>query len=142
MSTDFNDFNRKLIADLRAHEGNATSGPFLGRPVLILTTTGAKSGELRENPLVFTRDGDRLVVIASKGGAPTHPAWYHNLLANPEVEVEVLGERFLATARATDEGDEYERLYQAQAAIMPAFTDYRARTDRKIPVVVLEKVSR
>ena len=141
MSNDFNEFNRNLIADLRANGGKPTSGPFLGRPVLILTTQGARSGEARENPLVYTRDGDRLVVIASKGGAPTHPAWYHNLRSNPEVVVEVLGDRFSARAESLDEGDEYERLYGAQAEVMPAFNEYRTKTDRKIPVVVLEKVA-
>ena len=79
--TTYSSFNEPLIADLRAHGGQATSGPFVGRPVLILTTVGAKSGQPRETPLAYTRDGDSYVVIASKGGAPTHPAWYHNLLA-------------------------------------------------------------
>src|SRR5450759_5685254 len=78
MSTSFQEFNRNLIKDLRTN-GKATSGPFEGRKVLILTTKGAKSGEVRENPLVYTRDGDHIVIVASKGGAPTHPAWYHNL---------------------------------------------------------------
>ena len=88
MSTTFQDFNRDLIKDLRAN-GKATSGPFFGRDVLILTTKGAKSGDVRDNPLVYTRDGDHLVIVASKGGAPTHPAWYHNLVKHPEVTVEV-----------------------------------------------------
>ena len=83
----FHDFNRNLIDDLRAHGGKATSGPFLGRDVLILTTKGAKSGEKRENPLVYTRRGDHYVIVASKGGAPTHPSWYHNLLEHPDVTV-------------------------------------------------------
>ena len=88
----FASFNEQLIEDLRAHRGAATSGPFVGRPVLILTTVGARSEQPRENPLVYTRDGERYVVIASKGGAPTHPSWYHNLVANPHVTLEVLGE--------------------------------------------------
>src|ERR1700736_2992338 len=95
----FASFNEQLIEDLRAHRGAATSGPFVGRPVLILTTVGARSEQPRENPLVYTRDGERYVVIASKGGAPTHPSWYHNLVANPHVTLEVLGERFPARAR-------------------------------------------
>jgi deazaflavin-dependent oxidoreductase (nitroreductase family) len=133
----YNDFNRSLIADLRANAGKATSGPFVGRPVLILTNTGAKSGEVRETPLAYTRDGDNYVVIASKGGAPTHPGWFHNLVANPDVKLEVLGETIPARARVA-EGDEHDRLYDAQARLMPAFADYQRRTSRKIPVIVLE----
>jgi deazaflavin-dependent oxidoreductase (nitroreductase family) len=132
------DFNQNLIEDLRAHGGRATSGPFLGRDVLILTTRGARTGEPRENPLAFSRDGDRLVVIASKGGAPTHPAWYHNLRAHPDVTVEVLGDRFEARATVAG-GDEYERLYAQHANLMPGFWDYRRKTSRKIPVIVLER---
>ena len=138
--SDYNAFNERLIADLRANSGKATSGPFLGRPVLILTTTGAKSGIKRETPVVYTRDGDRWVVIASKGGAPTHPSWYHNLVANPTVTVEVDGERFEARARVT-EGDEHDRLYAAMAAKMPAFADYQLKTTRKIPAIVLERAA-
>ena len=137
MSTTYSDFNTNLIADLRANQGQATSGPFRGGTVLILTTTGAKTGETRENPLAYTRTGDNYVVIASKGGAPTHPAWFHNLLANPEVRVEVLGETIPVRARVA-EGEEHQRLYDAQAAVMPGFADYQRKTTRKIPVVVLE----
>ena len=135
----FQSFNQGLIADLRANGGKATSGPFVGRQVLILTTRGAQSGETRENPLAYSRLGDDYVIIASKGGAPTHPAWYHNLRAHPEVKVEVLGETFKARARvATDE--EYEDLYSAHAEQMPAFNEYRQKTSRKIPVIVLERI--
>ncbi len=134
----YSDFNRALVADLRANGGQATSGPFQGRAILILTTLGARSGEARENPLVFTRDGDEVFVIASKGGAPKHPGWYHNLLANPIVTVEVEGERYQAWARVT-EGEERDRLYAKQADKMPAFWDYQERTERRIPVVVLER---
>src|SRR5438552_7382863 len=84
MSSSFLDFNRNLIKDLRANGGKATSGPFKGRDVLILTTRGAKSASERENPLVYTRDGDHYVVVASKGGAPMHPSWFHNLVKHPE----------------------------------------------------------
>jgi len=87
-----------LIADFRAHGGAVTSGPFAGRPVLLLTTTGAQSGQPRLAPLVYSRDGEHYVVVASKGGAPTHPAWYHNLLAHPIVTVEVGAEKFEARA--------------------------------------------
>ena len=137
MSTTYADFNKNLIADLRANQGQATSGPFQGGSVLILTTTGAKSGETRENPLAYTRTGDNYVVIASKGGAPTHPAWFHNLVANPEAKLEVLGETIPVHARVA-EGDEHRSLYDAQAAVMPGFAEYQKKTTRKIPVVVLE----
>jgi deazaflavin-dependent oxidoreductase (nitroreductase family) len=137
VSTTFEDFNKNLIADLRANAGQATSGPFRGGSVLILTTTGAKSGETRENPLAYTRGGDNYVVIASKGGAPTNPAWFHNLVANPDAKIEVLGEMIPVHARVA-EGEEHQRLYDAQAKVMPGFAEYQTRTTRKIPVVVLE----
>jgi deazaflavin-dependent oxidoreductase (nitroreductase family) len=132
------DFNKNLIADLRAN-GKATSGPFLGKEVLILTTKGAKSGETRENPLVYTRDGDNIVIVASKGGAPTDPSWYHNLQKHPDVTVEAKGEKFKAKAHVMD-GEEYERLYLQHANINPGFHEYRTKTTRKIPVIVLEKL--
>ena len=137
MST-WGDFNNNLVEDLRAHHGKATSGPFVGRDVLILTTRGARSGETRVTPLVYSRDGDHYVIIASKGGAPTHPSWFHNLSAHPQVTIEVGDEKFPAHARVMD-GDEYERLYEQHASINPNFHDYRQRTTRKIPVVVLER---
>jgi deazaflavin-dependent oxidoreductase (nitroreductase family) len=136
----FADFNQQLIQDLRAHGGEATTGPFVGRPVLILTTRGSKSGQPRENPLVYTRDGDRYVVIASKGGAPSNPGWYHNLVSTPHVTLEILGEKFPARARVAD-GEEHDRLYRNQAELMPAFADYQRKTSRKIPVVVLEQTN-
>jgi deazaflavin-dependent oxidoreductase (nitroreductase family) len=136
----FADFNQQLIKDLRAHGGEATTGPFVGRPVLILTTRGSKSGQPRENPLVYTRDGDRYVVIASKGGAPSNPGWYHNLVSTPHVTLEILGEKFPARARVAD-GEEHDRLYRNQAELMPAFADYQRKTSRKIPVVVLEQTN-
>ena len=136
----FADFNQQLIQDLRAHGGEATTGPFVGRPVLILTTRGSRSGQPRANPLVYTRDGDRYVVIASKGGAPTNPGWYHNLVSTPDVTLEILGEKFPARARVAD-GEEYDRLYRNQAELMPAFADYQRKTSRKIPVVVLEQTN-
>lgn len=139
MSSSFRDFNRNLIKDLRAHGGKATSGPFLGRDVLILTTKGARSGQARENPLAFSRDDGRYVVVASKGGAPTNPNWYHNLRTHAIVTVEVLGDKFDARARVIDSED-YERLYQNHARRMPAFNEYRQRTSRKIPVIVLERL--
>jgi deazaflavin-dependent oxidoreductase (nitroreductase family) len=137
MSNSFQDFNRSLIQDLRSNQGQATSGPFKGGDLLILTTKGAKTGEARENPLVYTRDGERLVIIASKGGAPTHPSWFHNLVTDPEVIVEAGGDRFKARA-IVPQGDEYERLYSQMADIYPNFYEYRQKTSRQIPVVVLE----
>lgn len=136
---DPNDFNAQLIEEYRATEGNVT-GVFAGRPLMLLTTTGAKSGQPRTAPLVYTTDGDAFVIIASKGGAPANPDWYHNLRANPLVTVELGAERFDAQARVA-EGDERQRLYDAQAALMPAFADYQRKTEREIPVVVLERLS-
>ena len=132
------DFNAALIADLRANKGQPSSGPFVGRPVLILGTTGAKSGEHRESPLVYSRDGDAYVIIASKGGAPTHPAWYFNIVADPRVTVEVAGERFHTKARLVGE-PERRRLYDQHAAINPSFAEYETKTSRVIPVIVLER---
>jgi deazaflavin-dependent oxidoreductase (nitroreductase family) len=139
MSSSYAGFNRLLIDDLRANGGRPSGGPFKGRDVLILTTKGAKSGETREAPLVYTRDGDRLVIVASKGGGPTNPAWFHNLRKHPEVIVERLGDKFMARAHIVD-GDEYERLYKNHADINPTFHEYRRKTLRKIPVVVLERI--
>lgn len=139
MSTSFANFNKGLIEDLRSNGGKPTTGPFVGRDVLILITKGTKSGAIRENPLVYSRDKGHYVIVASKGGAPTHPAWYHNLVAHPDVTVEVLGTKFPARAHIA-EGDEYERLYGRHAAINPTFHEYRKRTTRKIPVVVLEPI--
>ncbi|HUG62388.1 MAG TPA: nitroreductase family deazaflavin-dependent oxidoreductase [Methylomirabilota bacterium] len=132
------DFNQLLIEEFRANDGKVT-GVFADRPLLILTTTGAKSGQPREAPLVYTTDGDRLVVIASKGGAPTNPDWFHNLVANPLTTVELPGETFAARA-SVPEGAERDRLFDAQAAEMPGFADYQRNTSRRIPVVVLERV--
>jgi len=132
------DFNQQLIEDLRAHGGKATSGPFVGRPLLILTTTGAKSGTARSTPLVYSRHGDGYVIVASKGGADTHPDWYRNLLADPVATVEVDGQTFRARARVTDD-QERRQLYDQHAAIHPGFHDYERKTDRVIPVIVLER---
>jgi deazaflavin-dependent oxidoreductase (nitroreductase family) len=128
-----------LIADFRANGGQVSSGPFAGRPVLLLTTTGARSGQPRLSPVVYSRDGADYVIVASKGGAPTHPGWYYNLVADPSVMVEVGGETFEARARVT-EGAERDRLYAQRAADSPNFAEYQRRTSRVIPVVVLERV--
>jgi deazaflavin-dependent oxidoreductase (nitroreductase family) len=127
-----------LISDIREH-GEARSGPFVGRPVLLLTTTGAKTGEPRIAPLVFSRDGDNLVIMASKGGAPAHPAWFLNIQANPMVTVETGGEKYEARAVIT-EGAERDRLWDAHVALNPSFADYEQKTTRLIPAIRLERV--
>jgi deazaflavin-dependent oxidoreductase (nitroreductase family) len=134
------DFNSNLIAQIRAGAGHLTDGPFAGRQVLILTTTGAKSGEPREAPLVYSRDGDNIVIIASMGGAPSHPSWYHNIVANPRVTIEVDGKKLQADAHIA-EGDERRRLYDQHADLHDSFTEYEAKTGgRVIPVIVLQDV--
>ena len=133
------DWNAGLIEDFRAH-GKVTQGPFLGRDVLLITTKGAKSGREKTNPLVFHRDGDKLVIVASKGGAPTNPAWYHNLKAHPVVTIELGGETFKARATVAKPETERRRLYDQHSAINPGFKDYEKKTTRRIPVITLERV--
>ena len=132
-----NDFNQQVIAEFRANEGKV-GGPFAGSPLVLLTTTGAKSGKERTSPLVYTTDGDRIIIIASKAGAPTSPDWYYNLVANPTVTVEIGTERFQARATVA-EGAERDRLFDQQATQMPGFAEYQKKTTRQIPVVVLER---
>lgn len=134
----FRGFNQSVIEDFRAHHGQITHGPFTGRSLLLLTTPGRKSGKERTNPLAYTRDGARYVVVASKGGAPTNPDWYRNLRAHPRVTIEVGPERFDARATVA-KGAERRRLYDAHAARMPAFKEYEQRTSREIPVILLER---
>jgi deazaflavin-dependent oxidoreductase (nitroreductase family) len=134
----FTDFNDNLVEEFRANDGKV-SGVFAGAPLLLLTMTGAKSGSRRTTPLVYSKDGDRIVIIASKGGASTNPAWYHNLVAHPEVTVELPGEKFDARASEAT-GDERDRLFRQQADLMPNFDEYARNTERKIPVFVLERV--
>jgi len=134
---EINEFNRKIIEEFRANAG-VVGGPFEGRPMLLLTAKGAKSGEERTTPLVYSQDGDRIVVIASMGGAPKHPSWYFNLKENPEVTLEVGAESFKAKA-AEAIGAERDRLYAQQAAAIPAFAEYQAKTTRRIPVMVFER---
>ena len=131
------DFNQQIITEFRANDGKV-GGQFAGAPMMLLTTTGAKSGQPRTAPLVYSRDGDNLVIIASKGGAPTNPDWFHNLVANPDVTVEVGTDSYAAKA-VVPEGAERDRLFDAQAAIMPGFREYQNNTERLIPVVVLER---
>jgi len=135
--TDMKDFNQQVIEEFRAN-GGKVGGMFEGAPMMLLTTTGAKSGQPRVAPLVYTTDGDRIVIIASKGGAPTHPDWYHNVAANPEVTVEVGTEKFPARAEIATE-PERTRLFNAQADIMPNFYEYQKNTDRTIPVITISR---
>ena len=132
-----NDFNQSVIDEFRANDGKV-SGPFEGAPLLLLTTTGAKTGREHTTPVVYLQDGDRILVFGSKAGAPTHPAWYHNLVANPTVTVELADERFDARAVVT-EGEERDRLFDLQKSRMPGFADYERKTARQIPVIALER---
>ena len=134
---DRNDWNRQTIEAFRTN-GGKVGGMWEGRPLLLLTTTGAKSGQRRTNPVMYLRDGDRLLVFASKGGAPTNPDWYHNLVAHPEVTVEVGTETYETTATPLT-GEERDRLFAKQAGLYPQFGEYQARTTRKIPVIALER---
>ena len=131
----FNDFNRAMIDEFRAKKGKGV-GRF-GDRLLLLTTTGAKSGTVRTTPIAYTRDGDRYVIVASKGGAPTNPAWYHNLRAHPEVTIEVGGDEVRVRARPV-KNVERDRLYARHAEVLPMFREYPKKTSRVIPVVVLE----
>ena len=136
--SDREDWNSNIIQEFRTNEGKV-GGPFDGAPILLLHTRGARSGEERVNPMMYLADGDRLVVFASKGGAPTNPDWYHNLVANPDVEIEVGTERRTVRARVA-EGEEHDRLYAEQSKRYPQFAKYQEGTDRTIPVVILEAV--
>ena len=129
------DWNTKIIEEFRANEGRV-GGSFQGAPMLLLTTTGRRTGERRTNPMMYLADGDRLLVFASKGGAPTHPDWYHNLVADPQVTVEVGTESYQARATAL-QGDERDRLYAEQSRRYPGFAEYQRNTSRVIPVVAL-----
>ncbi|MEU5692011.1 nitroreductase family deazaflavin-dependent oxidoreductase [Actinosynnema sp. NPDC020468] len=132
------DFNEKIAAEFRANEG-VVGGPFEGRNLLLLTTIGAKSGEERLSPLVYTRDGDRYVIAASYAGAPKNPAWFHNLVANPKVVVEVGTEKFEATASVVEDRAERDRLYAGMVEHAEGFAAYETKTDRLIPVIVLQR---
>ncbi len=133
-----NNWNDGVIAEFRANAGKV-GGYFTGKTLLLLHTTGAKSGLERVNPVAYVTDGDRLVIIASKGGAPTNPSWYHNLLAHPQVKVEVGTEQFQARAAVVSE-PERTRLYSKMVAMMPVFAEYLQKTSRIIPVITLTQV--
>ena len=131
--------NRAVIEQFRANAGQV-GGIWQDRPLVLLTTTGAKSGRQHTTPLMSHREGDRVFVFASMGGAPRSPAWYHNLVATPTVTLEVGAERYAARATVL-EGAERDRVYAEQAKNFPQFGEYQTRTTRKIPVVALERVS-
>jgi len=132
------DFNTSVIDEFRANDGKV-KGPFEGAPLILLTTTGAKTGRKHTVPVVYQEDAGRIVVFGSKAGAPTNPAWFHNLVANPEVTVELGNETFQAKAVVT-EGAERDRIFTEQKKRMPGFADYEAKTSRVIPVIALERV--
>ena len=135
MSTSPGDFNARIIEEFRANEGRV-GGPFEDGTLLLLHHVGARTGTPRVNPLMYGRDGDRYVIFASKGGAPSNPAWYHNLMAHPNTTIEV-GTDTLDVVASEATGDERDRLYGAQAESSPQFAEYQAKTDRVIPVVLL-----
>ena len=133
-----NDRNARIVAEFRAN-GGKVGGRFENATLLLLHTTGAKSGKERVTPLVCLADGGRLLVFASKAGAPTHPDWYHNLVANPRVTVEVGEETYEATA-STLGGEERDRIYAIQAGRSPIFAEYQQKAgERAIPVVALHR---
>jgi deazaflavin-dependent oxidoreductase (nitroreductase family) len=132
-------WTQSLVDDMRAHGGAITQGPMQGRPLMLLTTTGAKTGESREAIVTYTRDGDRYVIAASKSGAPTHPAWFANVQAHPDVLVEAGGEQFHAHATVA-EGAERDRLWDQHSTERPEFEEYPKKTTRVIPMISLERL--
>jgi deazaflavin-dependent oxidoreductase (nitroreductase family) len=131
------DRDESVIAEFRASAGQV-GGPFAGTSLLLLTTTGARSGKSYTHPLSYSRDGQRFVIVAANGGAPAHPGWYYNLIAHPDVTVEVGAETFPAWADLAI-GGERERLFRQRAQAVPALNDYAARTAREIPVFTIER---
>jgi deazaflavin-dependent oxidoreductase (nitroreductase family) len=132
------ELNQSVIKEFRANHGKV-GGPMEGMPVLLLTMTGAKTGRTLVRPLCYSRDGDRIVIIASYGGAPRNPPWYHNLVANPVVTVEVGTQKYQAKATQVS-GPERDQLFAAQAKLMPFFTDYQNKTKRQIPLLTLTRI--
>lgn len=132
------DWNTQIIEEFRTNHGQV-GGQFEGAPLLLLHSTGAKSGEERVHPMMYLADGDRYLVFASKAGAPTNPDWYHNVKAHPSVIIEV-GTRTIVAQAEELVGEERDRLYAKQAELYPGFADYQTKTDRVIPVVALRPV--
>ena len=133
---DRNDWNRQTIEAFRANQGQV-GGMWEGRPLLLLTTTGAKSGQRRTTPVMYLREGNRLFVFASKGGAPTNPDWYHNLLAHPDATVEIGDQTYQAIAKPVA-GEERDQIYARWAQRYPQFQEYQEKTSRNIPVIELD----
>ncbi|HLG64889.1 MAG TPA: nitroreductase family deazaflavin-dependent oxidoreductase [Ktedonosporobacter sp.] len=131
------DWNRQVIDEFHAN-GGKVGGPFEGAPLLLLTTTGAKSGKKSTTPLMYLPDGDRMFIFASKGGSPTNPDWYHNLVAHPNATVEVGTDKFDVTATVVT-GEERDRIYAEQSKRYPNFAEYQEKTTRRIPVVELKR---
>ena len=136
--SDPKDWNRHIIDEFRANDGKV-GGPFEGAPLLLLHTIGARTGVERVNPTMYRDLGGPLAVFASKAGAPDNPDWYHNLLANPDVSAEIGTETRRFRARITT-GDERQRIWDEQKRDYPGFADYEAKTDREIPVVILDPI--
>jgi deazaflavin-dependent oxidoreductase (nitroreductase family) len=135
MSSSPSDFNSRIIEEFHANAGRV-GGMFENTPLLLLHHTGAKTGASRINPLAYNTDGDRYVIYASKGGAPSNPDWYHNLKAHPKVTIEV-GTDTIDVLASEATGEERERLFHEQAERSPAFAEYQEKTARKIPVILL-----
>ena len=136
---DVNEMNRDVVAQFRVHQGKNVEGRFAGTDLLLLHHKGAKSGEWRVNPLMYLRDGERYVIFASRNGGPRHPHWYHNLVAHPDVEVEVGREKFAAKAVVMS-GAERQRVWAQCVAQRPFLTDHAARAHpREIPLICLER---
>lgn len=133
-----NDRNQQIIDEFRANSGKV-GGPFAGKSLLLLHTVGAKSGQERINPVACVKNGDHLVIIASKGGAPTNPDWYYNILANPLVTVEVGTDKFQAKAEIAPE-PERTRLFAKMVEMMSGFADYQQKTTRILPVITLTRM--
>ena len=140
MSDDMNDFNASVIAEFRDN-GGKVGGPFEGAPMVLVHHTGAKSGVERVTPLMYRPDGDRVTIFASKAGAPDHPAWFHNLVANPETTIEIGDETGVAVRAVVLEVEDRDRIWSAQKAEVPQFAQYEESAgDRVIPVVALDRI--
>jgi deazaflavin-dependent oxidoreductase (nitroreductase family) len=136
---DYEAFTQMMIADMRAHAGQVTTGPMAGKPLMLLTSKGAKSGTDRTAIITWSREGNRYVIAASKSGAPENPAWYHNLKANPEATVELGGETF--RVRATEAtGAERDRLWRQHTQRLPEFLEYPKKTSRVIPMFFVDRI--
>jgi deazaflavin-dependent oxidoreductase (nitroreductase family) len=136
-SPNMNDWNRQIMDEFHAN-GGKVGGPFEGVPLLLLTTTGARSDQRRTLPVGYMPDGDRFIIFATRGGLPTNPNWYYNLVAHPEATVEVGTETFDVTATMIT-GEERNQLYARQVEHAPVFAEYQAKTTRIIPVIALHR---